>query len=104
MHKNEPIDWQAAMEATELAATAASRNTERTISGVAQLLSTQSRHSSEFKAIKQELLPISAALQKLESSQDTDIAQAPWHRFRNWPTVAIAFAADLPPTKSLILM
>ena len=55
MSMNEPMDWQASMEATELAATAAARRTERVIFGVAQIIEDQRQHLSLINEIKKEL-------------------------------------------------
>ena len=92
MHMNEPMDWQAAMETTELATTSAAKRTDRAISGIAQLLETQGQHSSLLKSIRKELVLTAEHLTEMDQSLVQRAPEAPPLPSFNWKLIMATFA------------
>lgn len=89
---NEPIDWEAAMKATEFAAKAAARQSERTVGGVAELLEAHRHLSSEIRAIR-ETTAIDRSNAELDQNRHTMEQSQAERSPPLWPFVAIAFVA-----------
>lgn len=93
MSMNEPMDWQASMEATELAATAAARRTERVIFGVAQIIEDQRQHLSLINEIKKELQQVTVSIKEMDKPNHESMPMISHHPFFKWRTVAAALVA-----------
>ncbi len=95
----ETIDWEEMMASAERSAKTAARLTERSIGGVAQVIETQRRHSSELAEIKQSLAEIALRPQPRPSPVTTLASLPPPARWPPvWPslwTMAAVFAAGI---------
>ncbi len=69
------MDWQSAMENTEMAAKAASLKADRTVGAVAQLLQTQRQHSSSIRELKLVIESQSAHSEVLRGEMENFLAQ-----------------------------
>lgn len=95
MSMNGPIDWQASMEATELAATAASRRTERVVFGLAQIIEDQRHHLALSKEIKKELQKMAVHMKEIEKPPQVETLVASPPRSFKWRTVAATLVAGI---------
>lgn len=93
MSMNEPMDWQASMEATELAATAAAPRTERVVFGVAQIIEDQRQHLSLIKEIKKELQQLTVYMKEMDKPAHESMPVISDRPFFEWRTVVAALVA-----------
>ena len=80
------IDWEEMMVSAERSAKAAARHSERSIGGVAQVIETQRRHSSELAGIRKSLVEV-AMKPAPRPSPVTTLPQA--SRRPVWPPLSI---------------
>lgn len=71
----EPIDWEKEIQSTRLAARAAARSSERTVGGVAEVLSLLREQQTKNGALKSALTAIDTRLGNLETAQRNSEAQ-----------------------------